>query len=329
MHLTLLAPGLLWPREILRDTTFDLPLPALSTLLGRGQRTALAGIDAWLAQSFALPIPLPAAPLRLLGDGGTPGDDVWLCLDPIHLRIDERGLTVAGPDHLALSVDEDAALRQAAATLLGEEPIAPVPGRWHLRLAEPAALETLPLDQAAGRPAAPDLPGGPDGPRWRRLLAEIQPLLHADAVNRRRDDQGMPMANSLWPWGCGRLPGTARNAFDRLCADDPVLRGLGRLAGIDTVPEPDRFETATGNTLVRYGRLAGPAAAFEAMAWREALAQLERDWLAPALAALRSGALRRLTLVAEGNGQTLEVAIGRCDLRRFWRQPLALAELTP
>jgi hypothetical protein len=327
MQLTLLAPGLLWPREILRDATFDLPLPALSTLLGRGRGSPLAGIDDWLAEAFELPAPLPAAPLRLLGDGGTPGEDVWLCLDPIHLRVDERGMTIDGPDRLGLDADEDAALRQSLAALLAEKPVAPVPGRWHLRLAEPAALETLPLERAVGRPAVPDLPAGPDGPRWRRLLAEAQPLLHADAVNRRRDDDGRPTANSLWPWGSGRLPTAARRAFDRLLADDPVIRGLGRLAGIDSTPLPERFEAMSGTVLARYAELAAPAAAFDAMAWRDALAAFERDWLAPVLAALRSGTVRRLTLIAEGNGQATAITVGRGDLLRFWRKPLDLAEL--
>ena len=327
MHLTLLAPGLLWPDQILRDATYDLPLPALSLLLGRGRRVMLAGIDAWLAQAFGLPAPLPAAALRLLGDGGTPGDDYWLCLDPVHLRVDERGMTIDDPRQLALSAEEDAALRRSVAAALAAEPVAPVPGRWHLRLAEPAALDTRALSQSVGCPAAPDLPAGPDGPHWRRLLADIQPLLHADAVNRRRDDAGRPTANSLWPWGGGRLPAGARRAFDRLQTGDPVLRGIALLAGIDLDPMPARFQHDNSNVLARYDRLTAPAAAFDAAAWRDALAALERDWLAPAQTALNSGRLRQLTLIAEGGGRALAVTARRRDLWRFWRKPLDLAQL--
>ena len=103
MHLTLLVPGLLWPREILRDTTFDLPLPALSRLLGRGRRWSLPGEEAWQADMFDLDEPLPAAALRLLGDGGWPGDATWLCLDPVHLRVAERMIIVDDPSRLALT----------------------------------------------------------------------------------------------------------------------------------------------------------------------------------------------------------------------------------
>lgn len=330
MHLTLLVPGLLcWPREILHDTTFDLPLPALSTLLGRGRRSPAAAIDAWLATAFGLPAPLPAAPLRLLGDGGAPGNDHWLCLDPIHLRVEERALVVESPARLALRPDEDGALRALVAPLFQGDLVAPFPGRWHLRLTTPATIETLPLDQVVGRPAAPDQPGGADGPRWRRLLAETQMLLHAHAVNRSRDDAGVPTVNSLWPWGAGRLPSGARHAFDRLMADEPLLRGLGILAGIETRPMPTRFTPATGTVLACCEQLGPPAATFDAIAWRETLAAMEDQWFAPALAALRAGTCRKLTLIAEGHGKTVEVITSRGDLWRIWRKPLSLAELAP
>ena len=79
--------------------------------------------------------------------------------------------------------------------------------------------------------------------------------------------------------------------------------------------------------LARHEGLAGSLASFDAMAWREALAALEANWLAPALAAVKIGALRRLTLVASGHEQALEVTIARGDLWRFWRKPLALADV--
>ena len=97
MHLTLLVPGLLWPREILRDTTFDLPLPALSQLLGRGRRAHFTGEEAWLASVFGIAAPLPAASLRLLGDGGDPAQHEWLCLDPVHWRVGDGAIVLDDP----------------------------------------------------------------------------------------------------------------------------------------------------------------------------------------------------------------------------------------
>lgn len=336
MHLTLLVPGLLWPREILRDTTFDLPLPALSLLLGRGRRARFAGESAWLARAFGLAAPLPAAALRLLGDGGDPAQHEWLCLDPVHLRVEEHTIVLDDPARLDLDAQEDQALREAVAPLfehLAEHPggiLAPAPGRWYLRLRRPAAIDSAPLHASIGRQLDPTTPGGVEGAAWRRLLAEAQPLLHAHPVNRLRDAQDRPTINSLWPWGGGRLPriATAGGAGLRtFWGDDPLLKGLCSLNGMVAEPLPARYAAVHGGVLARHEGLAGSLASFDAMAWREALAALEANWLAPALAAVKIGALRRLTLVASGHEQALEVTIARGDLWRFWRKPLALADV--
>jgi hypothetical protein len=331
MQLTLLVPGLLWPREILRDTTFDLPLPALSLLLGRGRHLPARSQEAWLADAFGLTLPLPAAPLRLLGDGGSPGDGHWLCLDPVHLRLEERAVVVDDPARLALDADEDKALREALAPVLAElgELVAPVPGRWYLKLAVPPAIEMRDLAEAIGRSADPSLPAGPDGPAWRRRLAEAQILLHGHRVNRAREELGLPVVNSLWPWGLGRLPATACSHIKQLWADEPLLTGLARLAGTAAVAPPTRFAAGSGATLAHLVHLRAAAARYDAMAWREAMSALEADWLAPALAALRRGQLRQLRLVAGGEGRALDVVAGRAALWKIWRKPLALAELDP
>jgi hypothetical protein len=326
MPLTLLVPGLLWPREILRDTTYDLPLPALSRLLGRGRRTPLAGEDAWLAETFGIAAPLPAAALRLLADGGKPGGDDWICLDPVHLRLREWAVIPDNPASLGLSVEEDAALRDSVAPLFADlgELVASAPGRWHLHLNRPAAIETQPISDAIGRAIEPTLPGGPEGAEWRRRLAEAQPLLHAHGANRERIKAGRTTINHLWPWGAGKLPQGAARPFDLIWTDDPILIGLGKLAGIDVAPPPARFTATNARVLVKLDQLVASSASFDALAWREALAKLEADWLAPAL---RRGVPRRLTLVAGGHDRSARVDLTAMDRLCFWRQPLQLADL--
>lgn len=331
MHLTLLVPGLLWPREILRDTTFDLPLPALSRLLGRGRLARFAGEDAWLASIFGIAAPLPAAALRLLGDGGDPARDDWLCLDPVHWRVEERAVMLDDPARLELDGEEDRELRAAVAPLFAHlgEIVGPVPGHWHLRLLRQPAIETTALQASIGRQIDPVTPAGDEGATWRRLLAEAQPVLHAHPVNRRREADGRPPVNSLWPWGVGRLPSAARAGFRASWGGDAVMKGLCSLSGVVAEPLPPGFTKVLGRVLARHEGLASSLASFDAMAWRASLAALEQDWLAPALAAVQNGALRRLTLVASGHDRAIEASVGRRDLWRFWRKPLALADLAP
>jgi hypothetical protein len=335
MPLTLLVSGLLWPREILRDTTFDLPLPALGRLLGRARLRPLISEDHWLADAFGIAAPLPAAALRLLGDGGQPHHHDWLCLDPVHLRLQEWALVADAPAALDLSAEEDAALREAIAPLFADfgEIIATASGRWHLRLAQPAHIETKPLPASIGRAVDPTLPSGADGSEWRRRLAEAQTLLHAHEVNRRRAEAGRAKANHLWPWGQGHLPDNTRRdgrrAFNRVLTDDPVLRGLAMFAGCALAPVPARHIPQQGNTLVKLDMLTAASVTHDVMAWRAALAQLEADWFAPALADAASGAngiARRLTLVASGE-RAFAATARDLDLWRFWQPPKHLADI--
>lgn len=324
MRLTLMVPGLLWPREILHDTLFDLPLPALSLLLGRGERRWLPAFSAhdWLGRTFGLDEnAFPAAALRRLGEGEAPAPDGFLCLDPVHLRLEENRVVVDDPRRLGLTADEDADLRALVAPLFAGigELTAAVPGHWHLRLSEPPPPGDRPL---------------PDGTIWRRLIAEAEPLLHAHPVNRARREAGRPTANSLRPWGPGclensRLDAALSTTFDETWGDDSILAGLSKAAGIPHRPLPLRFEPPAMNCLALYDGLTAPFQSSDALGWREALARLDGDWLAPALAALRSGSLRALRLAAPGDRYGLELDITRAGLWKFWRRPQPATALAP
>lgn len=333
MSLTLLVPGLLWPAEVLRDATFDLALPGLSALLGRGRIEAAPAYDAWLAAAFAQPQPLPAAALRLLGDGGSPGADYWLCLDPVHLRIREHALYLDDPAALALSEDEDRQLRAELAPLLMPlgELTAVRPGRWYLRLTAPPELETLALADATGQSVDPGLPGGPDGRRWRNLLAHVQTQLHRHPVNNRRDRDGLPAINSLWPWG-GGYPGSRTHGdrainFASILSRDPVVAGLAQANGIRREPLPERCPATTTATLALLDTLCAANAATDALAWREALLRLERDWFAPAMSQFQQGRLPALQLLAWGHRRGCAIALDWRQRWQFWRRPRTLADL--
>jgi hypothetical protein len=66
--LTLIVPGLIWTRQALADLTCDLPLPAFTTLLGRGRLTRRPPLTTTASspRSAGIAAPLPAAALRRL-----------------------------------------------------------------------------------------------------------------------------------------------------------------------------------------------------------------------------------------------------------------------
>jgi hypothetical protein len=328
MHLTLLVPGLLLPVEILENITYDLSAPTLSLILGSGARRTLP--DNWLPSAFGLD-GLPAAAARKLGAGGTAQGE-WLCLDPVRWHVASEGVTLDDPTKLELSDAEAAALIEAVTPLFADwgELSASGPSHWELQLKRPLALETIPLPEAIHQGIDPHLPGGADGAAWRHLLAETQTILHMHPVNCQREADGRPTANSLWPWGQGRLPDDIQANFQTVWSDDPVVAGLCTHAGMPCHAPAVRYQATNGRTLAILDRLSTPARTLEALAWREALLALERDWLTPAVAALKRGECTGLRLIGTRFGHSpasVAYELKRSDLLRFWRKPLPLTEL--
>jgi hypothetical protein len=328
MHLTLLVPGLLLPEEILENITYDLSAPALSLILGSGERRTLP--DDWLPSAFGLD-DLPAAAARKVGAGETATGD-WLCLDPVRWVVAAKGVTLDDPAKLELDARESTALLAAVQPLFADwgELSSSAPGHWELHLQKPLTLETRPLHDALHQTIDPALPGGADGPAWRRLLAEAQTVLHAHPVNRRREDAGKPTANSLWPWGQGSLPDAIPASFSTVLSNDPVVAGLCVHAGIPCLQPPARHQAVNGRTLAILDHLAASARTLDALAWREALLAFERDWLVPAIAALKRGQHAQLRMVGTRFGHlpaTIAFDLKRSDLLRFWRKPRPLTEL--
>lgn len=320
--LTLIVPGLVWPRQALTDLCFDLSLPALGTLLGRGRTTRRAGSTAMgeVAAGTDLKRPLPAAALRRLSAGRAPDGATWIALDPVHLKFAERTVVVGDPLELGLDAGEAEELARTLAPLfagLGELDVL-APPCWNLRTRE-AAPDFPDLVEAVGRAARP-LPAERAYAPWRHALNEAQIALHAHPVNQARAATGRPTVNSLWPWGKGALPASAMLAHDILLADDPLATGIGRLAGIATATVPERFSPDVGNRpLAVVESLAGPARRGDGLAWRDALAGFEANWASPIRDALRSRRLDALRVVAPGEDVTIELTVTRRDLWKLWR----------
>lgn len=331
MRLTLFVPGLLLPGEVHADSVYDLAAPALALIAGRSRRGSPPAD--WLPAAFNLPAPLPAAALRRLASAEfAQSGGEWLCLDPVHWQVKREGVTLSDPERLAVDAAEAEALIAAIQPLFAGwgEIAASSPERWEMRLARPLALETRPLPEAIGRPVDPRLPAGADGKVWRTLLAEAQTVLHAHPVNRARDARGQQPINSLWPWGQGGLPSPARCDFTAAWSSDPIVAGLSAFAGIPRGAPPERFLPAGGSVLAHINTLARPARTLDALAWRNALLALEEQWLAPALATLRTGWLRELRLIGTrvgGAPAAVGFTLTRGDLLCFWRRPRPLKDL--
>ncbi len=323
MHCRLLLPDL----PPLVAATPQLP-PGLAALSRYGQVTASPECEAasWLCRAFGAERQqdVPAAPYALLGDGGTPGSGYWLRADPVAVQLMRNRLVLLAGGAAAPSGEEAAQFVETLNRHFAADGLcfsAPHPWRWYLRLPAAPALRTHSLAEAEGRDIRHFLPAGEDGARWRKRLNEAQMLLHAHPLNAAREAAGKPPVNSIWPWGGGTLSQPLAAPCDRLYGDDPLARGLAIAAAIPHAPLPPAFpqnpEPAAAPLFVMENL--GDTMRQDA-ARKDALERLDRDWLAPAVAALRRGNIGRLTVIAPGERGAIEITLTRPDLWKFWRR---------
>lgn len=368
MHLHLLIPDLLLPVDTPaahgwgpQASSASAPvLDVLETLLAKGRRTPSPArqMERWLLERFgalaeedladdrhneqnddrAPPgIRAPAAAYSLAGDGGEPGAATWVRSDPVHLRVDRDELMLADASVFGIDADEARAL----AATLNEHFGAALqidsrqPGRWYARLGSAPSIVTTPLGEARGEPISGHLPSGEDGMHWHALMNEVQMALHDHPVNEAREARGELPVNSVWFWGHGVHAPLDRRPFNAVLADDPLARGLAGASGATALPlardlhewlahAPDQ-----GQTLAVLDALRAPARYGDAPGWAAASDALHRDWVVPALEALRTGRIGMLTVHLPTALGGLSVETIRSDLRRFWRRRKPLASYVP
>lgn len=291
MRITLVVPGLLGvaPDVLARDA-------ALSQVASLAEPQPVPDLDRAVLDD----LDGDAEPAPLAADGaGIDVGSAWVVrADPIAMQVGRDDVRLAGVV-CDLSDDE----RHALLALLGAHFasdglrfVAPRADAWFALYPTPQRIRTTPPG-AVGRRALRDcLPFGPDAARWRRWLTETQMLLHEHPLARR---DGLPVTG-VWFSGGGALPrGGAVPAFDAYAAEGrfgDLLRGLASLA-----QRPARPITPLPRALAAQStdRIAIALPPIESGA---DLSAAMRDFVAPALHALRRGDASAIRLIADGNG---------------------------
>lgn len=324
----LIVPYLFPSARLIETAAQDLRLPAFETLLVRGRRDVCAaeGVEAQVCGGLGIARQqdYPIAPITLQSDGGDAGAHYWLRADPVHLRVMRDRIVLASPDELRLTQPDAEALAHSIGEHFGPafRPQALHPARWYLRLDQPPRLHTTPLSLAVGCDIDPLLPQGEDAMQFRTQLNELQMLLFDHPVNQTREARGELPVSSLWLWGGGCLPAIPKPAVT-LYSNDVEVRALGRFCGVEAAAMPSVFPAGLleENSLIVLDQLKEAGQYGDALAWREAISALERDWFAPLIAYLRwHPAAVRITDPAMG--QTL--ALNRFDYWKMWHRRRAL-----
>lgn len=322
--LTLIAPEI---APALRQAIADRGArwPQLARLGGRGSIRALPashdGLRVWQnALLDALGVHdharHPSGAVTRTGDVGETARGFWMQLQPMHLIAGLDRLTavvlhgandVSRAELVELEPTIGAHLRTAGMHLVTTSH-----DDWLVHSERPLDVQTATPESAAANPLEQAMPRGRDAPALRRLMTELQMLLHEHPVNIARQRRGVPEINSVWFHGSGELGELQRYALPQAFGDDLYLRGIYRLHDAEVTAAPRDAQAMLA-------RLASRAVAVVAA---DDVDVLEAAWIAPLTRALTTGAIARLDVILD----CWRVTVTRPALLKFWRGARTPAE---
>ncbi|WP_296561061.1 hypothetical protein [Pigmentiphaga sp.] len=336
--LTLLLPGLLTDAAIAPELARQLSdQPAVRTLVAwlgaaRPVQQAFDPFEAgctareywWLHQAGYRPPDgrYGAGLAPLLAHDPEAGRPVWLA-DLAHIQVGRDGLVLTDPAGLDTTRDESEALLAAARPALdahGATASAVGTRRWRLDLPEGAAQHTGTPEAVAGAALDAWWPRSPQARPWRKLVNEIQMHWHETPVNAVREARGLAPVNALWLYGGAApwLPDWPAGRPSLLAGGAPWLRTLAERDGLPWQPAAGTATAIQAGARVELDDLAVPERTDDWRGWLDAAARLDRDWFAPAEAALRAGSLRQLTLVLPARERLVTLTIERRPALLRW-----------
>ena len=321
----------------------QLQLPALQTLLSKGQRLPLPEKLKQSAQFFRTasylahqPDLIPIAPTMAMAEVpefASQKNHFWVKVDPVHFVPDRDTLLMLPQNQLGITEDESQALLHAFNQHFAEEGLQlyyGAPNRWYLSIAQPIDLRTTPLADATMTPLMACSPQGNAANYWLKLMNETQMLFYTHPVNEKRRAQGLSEINGIWIWGEGQLEVEKIQSKPdlKIFAQSPYLKGLAKLiqAEISEIspekmqnPQPCRqllSENSGRHLLLVMDQLSEQLSNLTETQWIAVLQDLEARWFTALLQALKAGEVHSLLLVL-GNG--VQYHIQPKDLKHFWR----------
>lgn len=306
--------------------------PWLARALGRGD---LADVPpaVVVAQSPAVTVPTvsprPPAPIA---------QTAWLA-KPLHLiasltsvHLDRRSLlTLSSAEAEGFATDFNQTFRDPdpASSLR----LQPLPSGEFL-LEAPASFEAATTEPARAlvEGLESSLPRGPRATTFKRLGAELEMWLHAHPLNEARRRRSELPVSTLWLWGGGPVSGQLSAAGPVQVqtssappapgviafGNDPYLAALASLSGAATRKLPDSLVDETGQAsrvVLLVGEITPLLHANPQWTVIDAVADIDRRFISPALVSLNDRRYQAVTLVANN----VETRLHRGDRLKFWR----------
>jgi hypothetical protein len=292
-------------------------------------------------QSAAAPAHRSALPTPLM---------VWMAT-PVHLVAGLTSLHLDRRSILRLGAEESATLAAEFHRVFDDSGFELQPldsGDFLLFGPQLPLTETSEPARAMGASIADAQRASAVDPTLRRLGAEVEMWLHSHAINDARQGRGELPVTGLWFWGAGSEPtasvGTdetsnivaeVRAAPDAAPADtdiafgsDAYLRGLWSSRGEKVFPLPRQltgvFSYPHARRAVLVIEIGSTLNSNPTWTFFDAVTQIDRTFISPAVDALSQGKYQRLVMLANDHQWTLRAR----DRLKFWRRaPAGLSGL--
>ena len=271
-----------------------------------------------IARLFDLQAGFGVAPYMRLADTGMVDKGFFFRADPVHLAPDRDRLVMLPLEVMQVQESEASALADCFNHMYRSEGYVletPDPQRWYLRTPEVIRCETFPPFRVSGGPVLEFMPRGEHAWRLRQLMNEFQMLFHGQPVNLAREAEGRPAINSLWLWGGDCLPDKPISGPDSVLTDMPLVKGLARIAGCNSMTWDGTWRSPPVNET--------QLIAVHCRDQHE-LAYLEENLADPLLHAVQLGTVHEL-FINPGDGCSYLVT--RASSRKFWCRQKPLTEV--
>jgi hypothetical protein len=255
-----------------------------------------------------------SAPVSIMGASPTPEPGYWMHAELLHLAAGMDSLTcVPLRSHAAIHARERDELEGSIADHLRSHGLAlhaNSSAGWMVAFERRLDAATVSPEAAARSDLAEAMPRGRDAGMLRRLMTELQMLLHEHPVNTRRARTDLPAINAVWLWGGGEIATPSAQMQAAVAGEDPYVLGVCRIQGTPCMGLP-----SDPGELPRDADTVAVIAPVDAQT-------LEDRWLAPLARSVSQGAWRSLDVMIEG----WRLSVSRGSLWRFWRRPRAPVE---
>ncbi len=323
--LTLIAPRI-GPALAHARQSREARWPCLARLAGRGKihcliddGTVAADLGPWqtalldalgMSEAHAQ---YPSAAVTRTGDTQELARGFWLHAQPMHFSagLDRLSAVLLQGESRVAPAEQAQLVPTLAAHLrsAGFELLVSAGGEWLVRCDRALEVATVSPEFAAAGELEQALPRGPDAPALKRLMTELQMLLHEHPVGTQRQRRGVPAVNAIWFHGAGTVDEVRRQALPQAFGEDAYLHGIYRLHELAVAASP-----ADANSLLSQQR-ASRQAHVVAVVEVDDLDTLETLWMAPLARALALGAVGGLELVLD----RWRMVVPPAAMLRFWR----------